>query len=204
MSLAGRALYLWPLLAALSAEPAHAIRFSLGVETGLTPLTIDSAPLAAGAATNAVRLELRPVLDLELSRLVSLGVYTPFTLLRGGEVGTGAESVFALGFSLRKPFIRAESPEEILVYGTLRGGLGTSDGRAGLYLGGAVGASVTWLDVGRGLFTELGIGHVGIAQGSVDRPFNGVDRWLFTLSVGFVFRLGGEEWRIEDRQGTAG
>jgi hypothetical protein len=63
---------------------------------------------------------------------------------------------------------------------------------------------VTWLDVGRGLFTELGIGHVGIAQGSVDRPFNGVDRWLFTLSVGFVFRLGGEEWRIEDRQGTAG
>ncbi|MFO0727696.1 MAG: hypothetical protein U1E65_28210 [Myxococcota bacterium] len=188
------------VLALSAVEPsAHAIRFSLGVETGLTPITIDAAP-AGATTTDAFRLELRPVLDVELSRSFAFGVYTPFTLLRGNEVGTGAESVFALGASLRKALISADAPEEILLYGTLRGGLGTSEGRAGLYLGAAIGASATWLDVGRGIFAELGAGHIGIARGSEDRPFPAVDRWLFTLSVGFVFRLGGEEWRVEDRR----
>lgn len=177
---------------ALVATPAHAVRVTLGLESAITPV-VDAGDLAP------LRIGLRPVLDIELDRRFALGAYTPFSLITTGEgSGTGADSVFALGASARYPIISRDSPEELLLYATLRGGLGTADGRAGVFLGGALGASATWLDVGRGLFAELSLGHVGIPEGSADRAFPGVDRWMIGLSVGFVFRLGGEAWRLSD------
>jgi hypothetical protein len=146
----------------------------------------------------AVRFGLRPVLEVEPSRYVSIGAYTPFTLVRSGAGSTtGAESIFGAGISLRLPVLRETAPEELLWYATLRGGFGTADGRAGAYLGGAIGAALTWLETGRGLFAELHAGHIGIAAGGAARPFPEVDRWLIGLSIGVVFRLGGEEWAIE-------
>lgn len=185
----GAALGLGVLLAA--ATPAHALRFTLGLETSLTPLVTDAGELAP------LRLGLRPVLDVELSRAFAVGAYTPFTYYSAGESsGTGADSIFGLGVSGRYPILRAEAPEEVLLYATARGGLGTVDGRAGAFLGLALGVTATWLDVGRGGFVELSVGRVGIAEGDLDRPFPAVERWLVGLSVGFVFRLGGEDWRL--------
>ena len=177
-------------------RPAHAVRFALGLESALTPFIADQGE------PGPLRLGLRPVLDVELDRMFSFGPYTPFTVFQSGEgTGTGADSIFAMGVTGRYPIIRSASPEELLLYVTLRGGLGTADGRAGFYGGAALGASATWLDVGRGVFAELSAGHVGIAEGGPDRPFPSVDRWMVGLSVGFVFRLGGEAWRLEDDRG---
>lgn len=174
---------------------ASALRFTLGLEAGFTPLVVDPAPEAGGGN---LRFGLRPVLEVETSRWFAIGAYTPFTLLRAGSGSTtGAESVFALGVSLRKPWLRAEAPEEILLYGTLRGGFGTADGRPGGFVGGAAGLAVTWLETGRGAFFELSAGHVGIPGGPIDRPFPEVDRWLIGLSMGVIFRLGGETWGLE-------
>lgn len=172
---------------------ASALRFTLGLESGLTPLVLDPDPEAGGGS---VRLSLRPVLEVETSRSFSIGTYTPFTLLRAGGAATGAESVFAIQLSLRHAVLSAGAPEELLWYATVRGGFGTSDGRAGAFAGGALGAALTWLETGRGVFAELHAGHVGIAEGDVDRPFPGVDRWLFGVSIGVVFRLGGESWDL--------
>lgn len=187
-----------------TAKEAAAIRFTLGLESAFTPLVLDPPPIAdpnAGPQIGNVRLALRPVLDVETSRNFAIGAYTPFTLLRFGEGSdTGAESIFALGASIRYPIVRDIAPEEFLFYGTIRGGLGTADGRAGLFYGFAFGAAMTWLETGRGLFAELSAGHVGIPGGGADRPFPEVDRWLFGLSIGVVFRLGGEAWRIEPKR----
>lgn len=175
----------------LPATNAHALRFTLGLETSLTPLVTDAGELAP------LRLGLRPVLDVEVSRTFAVGAYTPFTYYSAGESsGTGADSIFGLGLSGRYPILRADAPEEVLLYATARGGLGTVDGRAGAFLGVALGVTATWLDVGRGGFVELSVGRVGIAEGGVDRPFPAVERWLVGLSLGFVFRLGGEDWRL--------
>jgi hypothetical protein len=181
------------LLLGLLAVPqrAEAVRFTLGLESALTPVVVDSVDVGAGN----VRIGLRPVLDMEVSRAFAFGVYTPFVLVRAGaNAGTGSESVFAAQLSLRLPYLSAEGPEETLWYATLRGGFGTADGRAGLYLGGALGGAFTWLESGRGLFAELHAGHIGIPAGGSDRPFPEVDRWLVGLSIGVVFRLGGEGW----------
>lgn len=183
------------LVVALAAapHPAHAIRFALGLESSLVPLVTDGGDLAP------LRLQLRPVLDVEVTRYFAFGAYTPFTFYSAGAGSdTGADSIFALSLSGRYPIVRAEAPQELLFYATARGGLGTADGRAGTYLGGALGFAATWLDVGRGGFAELSIGRVGIAAGGADRPFPEVERWLIGLSVGFVFRLGGEDWRLGD------
>jgi hypothetical protein len=175
----------------LPVTDAHALRFTLGLETSLTPLVTDAGELAP------LRLGLRPVLDVEVSRTFAVGAYTPFTYYSAGaSSGTGADSIFGLGVSGRYPILRADAPEEVLLYATARGGLGTVDGRAGAFLGVALGVTATWLDVGRGGFVELSVGRVGIAEGGVDRPFPAVERWLVGLSLGFVFRLGGEDWRL--------
>ncbi len=179
-------------LALAPALDAHALRFSLGLESGFTPLVTDGGDLAP------LRLQLRPVLDVELARHFAFGAYTPFTVFSAGDSGTGADSIFAIGVSGRYPIVRAEAPQELLLYVTARGGLGTVDGRAGTFFGGALGFAATWLDVGRGAFAELSVGRVGIGAGDVDRPFPEVERWMFGLSVGFVFRLGGEDWRLGD------
>jgi hypothetical protein len=180
------------LAAGFPAREAGAVRFTLGVESSFVPIVIDPSPGAAGS----LRLGLRPVLDIEASPYFAIGVYTPFTLIRGGEsASTGAESIFAVGVSLRHPIVRSVAPEEILLYGTLRGGFGTADGRAGAFAGVALGGAMTWLETGRGLFAELSAGHVGI---SAARSFPEVDRWLIGVSIGVVFRLGGEAWRVGD------
>lgn len=173
------------------AREAHALRFTLGIETALTPLVIEAGP----SGNDELRWSLRPVLDVETSRYFAFGVYTPFTLLRaGGESSTGAESIFGAGVSARYPIFHATPPEEMLLFATLRGGLGTSDGRAGLFVGGALGLALTWIQDGWGLVGELAAGHLGIPEGNIERPFPAIDRWTVSLSVGLVFRLGGETW----------
>jgi hypothetical protein len=184
-----------PLVAALvfAAAPkaAHAVRFSLGVGTLATPLAIEPDGLSG------LRFGLRPILEVEPSPRWSFGVYTPFTLVRtGGASDAGAESIFGLSAAWRTPLDALGLSDEDLFYVAARPGLGTADGRAGLYLGGAVGVASTWQPRGVGLFVELEVGHVGIAEGGVDRPFPAVDRWLIGLAVGLQFKLAGEDWRI--------
>ena len=72
----------------ISASPSHDETHPS--ESSAAPT--DDAAAPGATTTDAFRLELRPVLDVELSRSFAFGVYTPFTLLRGNEVGTGAES----------------------------------------------------------------------------------------------------------------
>lgn len=160
--------------------------------TELTPIVID--PARSGDSDAPVLWGFRPVLDLELNHYLSFGAYPPFTIYRGGSTGSsGAESVFGLGASFRYPVLMDSAPEELLLYGTLRGGFGTVDGRAGPFYGLALGASVTWLDTGRGLFGELGVSRLNVA--GINDAFD-VERTMIGLSVGVLFHLGGEDWRI--------
>lgn len=175
---------------------AQAVRWTLGVATELTPVVVEPGrPEGLGAP---VRLGVRPVIDFELTRSVAFSAYAPFVVLRTGEgdgaASSGAESVFGLGLSLRYPVLFAEPPEELLVYGALRGGFGTVSGRAGPYVSGALGAAITWLDTGRGVFGELSAGHVSVADAPVTGGTRDVTRTSLTLTFGVVFRLGGETW----------
>ncbi len=182
--------------AILAPREASAIRWTLGVATELTPVVVDPGrPDGLGAP---LRLGVRPVIDLEVTRAVAFSAYAPFVVLRSGEGGgaasSGAESVFALGVNLRYPVLFAEAPEELLVYGALRGGFGTVAGRAGPYVSGALGAALTWLDTGRGLFAEVSAGHIRVADATVAGGTRDVTRTSLTLTFGVVFRLGGESW----------
>ncbi len=174
-----------------AAREAHAVRFALGVATDLTPIVLD--PSRSGDMDAPVLWGFRPVLDLELNHYLSFGAYPPFTLYRGGGASSGAESVFGLGASFRYPVLNDTAPEEMLLYATLRGGFGTVDGRAGPFYGGALGLSVTWLDTGRGLFGELGLSRLHVE--GLEDAFD-VDRTMIGLSIGVLFHLGGEDWRI--------
>ncbi len=186
-------------LALLIPAEAHAIRWTLGVATELTPVVIDPGrPDGLGAP---VRLGVRPVVDLELTRSVAISAYAPFVVLRTGEgegaASSGAESVFGLGLALRYPVLFPDAPEELLVYGAFRGGFGTISGRAGPYVSGAVGAALTWLDTGRGVFTELSAGHFSATRAPVEGGTRDVTRTSLTLTIGIVFRLGGETWSTD-------
>lgn len=182
------------LLALLAPEDARAVRFSLGVATDLTPLALDPAVDGSGAT---FRFGFRPVLEVEASHYLSFGAYAPFTIYRaqtgGGAASSGAESVFGVTVSGRYPLHRLEAPEELLLYATLRGGFGTVDGRAGPFYGGALGASATWLGTGRGVFAELQASQLDIGGLSGLAP---VDRFTIGISLGVVFRLGGEDWNL--------
>lgn len=177
---------------------ADAVRWTLGVATELTPVVVDPGrPDGLGAP---FRLGVRPVVDLEINRYLAFGAYAPFVVLRAGEGGgaasTGAESVFGLAAYGRYPVLYREAPEELLLYGTARGGFGTIAGRAGPFVGLALGASLTWLDTGRGVFMELGGGHVAVNDAAVEGGQRDVTRTTLTFSVGVVFRLGGESWLV--------
>ncbi|MCK6550568.1 hypothetical protein L6R52_32320 [Myxococcota bacterium] len=181
-------------LVGASARDAAAVRFALGVATDLTPIVVDPARPPDAAAP--VLFGFRPVLEVEANEYFSVGAYAPFTVYRSASTGaasSGAESVFGLTLSGRYPVLRDRGPEELMFYGTLRGGFGTVDGRAGPFVGGALGAAATWLDTGRGLFAELSVSRLDVAglEGTAD-----VERTSIGLSVGLVFRLGGEGWRL--------
>jgi hypothetical protein len=178
-------------LALLIPSRAHAVRFALGVASDFTPIVLD--PNRGPDASAPILVGFRPVLDVELNHYLSFGAYPPFTVYRSAANSTGAESVFGLGASLRKPFLFDTAPEEILAYVTGRFGFGTVNGRAGPFYGGALGVSVTWLDTGRGVFGELGLSklHVNGLERAGD-----TDRTMIGLSVGILFHLGGEDWRI--------
>lgn len=179
-------------LAAIAvARDAHAVRFALGVAGDFTPVVVDPGLLEN--ESNPILIGFRPILDIELNHYLSFGAFPPFTIYRSTANSTGAESVFGLGVSFRKPFLRDTAPEEVLAYATFRGGFGTVNGRAGPFYGGALGVSATWLDTGRGIFGELGVSklHVGFSNESFD-----VDRTMFGISFGILFHLGGEDWRI--------
>ena len=195
----------WLISAALVHLPAsaEAVRFSLGLATELVPIVVDGSALTE----SSTRLGLLPIIEFEPIPYLSIGTYTPFTLVRVGgsniSSSSGAESVFGLQISGRYPIWRDTSPEELLLYGTLRGGFGTVDARAGPFFGLAAGAAVTWLDSGAGLFAELGLGRLVVSELSssaveIDAGVF-VDRWFVGLTLGFVFRLGGERWAIDYR-----
>jgi hypothetical protein len=176
---------------------AHAIRFGLGVASEVTPLVFD-----VGNTQNAstFRLGFRPVLDVEANHYLSFGAYAPFTVYRTGDAegaaSSGAESVFGVSASGRVPFLRDTAPEEILAYGTARGGFSTINGRAGPFLGAALGVSVTWLSTGRGLFAELSLSHARVSNVPIGDTREELNRYLVSISIGFVFHLGGEDWRL--------
>jgi hypothetical protein len=178
---------------------AQAVRFTLGLATDFTPVVIESIrPPDAGTP---IRLGLLPVIEVEPAPWISFGAYFPFTVLRTGEgsdATTGAESVFGFTMSLRSVHLdRGPEPDEKgrewMLYGTARGGFATVQGRAGPFLGAGAGYALTWLDTGRGFFVELngGHSHVSLPQGTDDR-------WLFGLTLGVVFRLGGETWWLNE------
>jgi hypothetical protein len=179
-------------------RPAEAVRFGLGVATELTPLVIDRVQTENGQSP--VRLGFRPVLEVELSHYLSFGTYAPFTVFRSGEsegsASSGAESVFGLTASGRIPFFRDAPPEEILAYLTARGGFSTINGRAGPFLGAALGSSVTWLETGRGFFVEIGLSHADVSGVPIGSSRVHLDRFLITFAAGVVFHLGGEDWRL--------
>lgn len=192
----------WLLAAALFVSPAsaEAVRFTLGFAGELVPIVIDGAE----RFESSTRLGLLPIIDFEPIPYLAIGTYTPFTLVRVGgssiSSSSGAESIFGLQVSGRYPIWRDTSPEEVLLYGTLRGGFGTVDARAGPFVGVAAGAAVTWLDSGAGLFAELGLGRLIISElsgGGLNPDGSFVDRWFMGLTLGFVFRLGGERWAID-------
>jgi hypothetical protein len=192
------------LALALLAAPgeAHAIRWTLGVASELTPLLFEPDRQTRAS----FRLGFRPVLELEPVRWFSIEAYAPFVVYRanedsgGGAASSGAESVFGLAVAGRYPWIRDEPPEEILFYLRARGGFGTLSGKAGPFAGGALGSSITWLETGRGLFFEINSAWVSIADvlaggGGV----RDVERVTVGVTIGLVFRLGGEEWQIDRR-----
>ena len=171
---------------------AEAVRFSLGLASAVTPLVVEAAE-----PDLQLRQGLRPVVDIEPVPWVAISAYAPFVLYRTGEdlgaSSSGAESVFALGLSGRYRVV--EDREEFLYYLTARGGFGTVEGRAGLFYGFAAGFALSWLDTGRGFFVEAEGGHLGIGGGEGIHQRE-VDRWMVGLSLGVVFRLGGERWDI--------
>jgi hypothetical protein len=179
---------------------AHAIRWTLGIASELTPLLFE----ADRETRPSFRLGFRPVLEFEPVRWFSIEAYAPFVVYRAGEedegaASSGAESVFGLAIAGRYPWIRAEAPEEILFYARARGGFGTVSGKAGPFAGGAIGSSVTWLDTGRGFFLEVTSAWVSVhdvPSGSIVRD---LERVTIGLTIGLVFRLGGEEWQIQRR-----
>lgn len=183
------------LAAALGASSeAEAVRFGLGLATTLTPLAIDPG----SDDPPSLRIGLRPVLDVEVLPWLAFDAYAPFSLWRSdadGPASSGAESVFGVGVSGRWRQTFGDRRER-LVYGRLRGGFGTVDGRAGPYLGLTAGYADTWLSTGRGWFAELELGrlHVAAREGDVLRPE--IDRWTIGASIGFVFRLGGTRWDL--------
>lgn len=180
------------LVALGASNDAAAARFALGVATDFTPIVIDTSRVPERGPV--LRLGFRPVLDVELSRFFAFGAFAPFTVYRtsgSGAASSGAESIFGLTISGRYPILREHSPEEILAYGSLRGGFGTVYGRAGPFVGGALGVAATWLGNGGSLFAELGVNRVVIS--GVERVRD-VERTLFLLSIGIAFRLGGEGW----------
>ena len=183
-------------LALLAPREAWAVRFTLGVAANVTPVVIDPQD----SDNSGFLLGLRPVLDVEVSRYFAIGAYAPFTLVRAGgnqdDSKSGAESVFGLSASGRYPIISDRAPEEALVYGTLRGGFGTNEGRAGPFVGVALGGALTWLETGRGLFVEVEAGHLGV-PGAAGQPI--FERWSMGVSIGVVFRLGGEAWQLGTR-----
>lgn len=187
----------------LATPHAHAVRFTLGLAGDLVPIVVDGAE----RTSSATRFGLLPVIDFEPIPYLAIGTYTPFTLVRAGgssiSSSSGAESVFGLQVSGRYPIWRDEGPQELLLYGTLRGGFGTVEARAGPFLGLAAGVAATWTPSGAGLFAELGLGRLVVSELSGDEavgePVSGVfvDRWFIGLTLGFVFRLGGERWAID-------
>lgn len=187
------------------APSAEAVRFTLGVAADLVPVVVDGAERTA----SGTRFGLLPIIDFEPIPYLAIGTYTPFTLARAGgsniSSSSGAESVFGLQVSARYPIWRDAGPEELLLYGTLRGGFGTVEARAGPFLGVAAGVAATWSPSGAGLFAELGLGRLVVSELSGDaapgEADSGVfvDRWFIGLTVGFVFRLGGERWAIDYR-----
>ena len=192
------------LAVALIAIPseAWAIRWTLGIASELTPLVFDK-----DRDTGAVfRLGFRPVLEFEPVRWLSLEAYAPFVVYRAGEstgggaASSGAESVFGLALAGRYPWIRDEPPEEVLFYVRGRGGFATVAGKAGPFAGGAIGSAVTWLDTGRGFFLEIDTAWVHVSDVLVaGEGGRDVERTSVGLTIGLVFRLGGEEWQIDRR-----
>ena len=176
---------------------ARAVRFSLGLCGGVTPIVLD--PDQPTGAPYRMRLGLRPVLDVELHPSFAVETYAPFTVLRVGEgdgaASSGAESVFGLGLSGRYRTVSADKIEQ-LYYLTARGGFATVTGRAGPYLGVGLGFARTWLDTGRGFFLELDGGRVFVAGKAALGDAADTERWLVGLSAGVVFRLGGERWDL--------
>ena len=195
----------WSVLAiaALLAIPgeAHAIRWTLGVASELTPLLFEPEQKTRAS----FRLGFRPVLEFEPARWLSIEAYAPFVVYRtregdGGAASSGAESVFGLAIAGRYPWIRSEAPEEILFYVRARGGFATVSGRAGPFAGGAIGSALTWLDTGRGLFFEITGAWVSVSDVLVGGAgVRDIERVTIGLTVGLVFRLGGEEWQIDRR-----
>ena len=175
------------------ASEAEAIRFNLGLAGQVTPIVIDdSTDFAFGKGT---RLGLLPVLEFEILPWLAFDTYAPFTVYRTNATGpasSGGESVFGLGASLRNRTVDSEKVET-LVYGRLRGGFGTQEGRAGLYSGVAAGYARTWLDTGRGWFAELDLSWVDISPRT---DFQGISRVTIGASLGITFRLGGERWDL--------
>src|SRR5205823_3028190 len=150
--------------------------------------------------SSPLRLGFRPVLEVEINHYLAFGTYAPFTVFRSGEsegsASSGAESVFGLTASGRVPFLRDSPPEEILAYLTGRGGFSTINGRAGPFLGAALGSSVTWLETGRGFFAEIGLSHADVSGVPISGRVAHLDRFLITFGVGIIFHLGGEDWRL--------
>jgi hypothetical protein len=193
----------WTLIAAvLAPAEAHAIRWTLGVGSELTPIVID--PERPDGSGIPFRLGFRPILELEPIRWIAIGAYAPFVVYRAGEGGSGAassgaESVFGLSVAVRYPWLRAEPPEEVLFYLEPRGGFATVSGRPGPFAGGAIGAAITWLDTGRGLFFEINASHVAVSDAPVGVELRDVRRTTVSFGLGVVFRLGGEDWQVGGR-----
>ncbi len=180
---------------------ADAIRWTLGVASELTPLVFDPARDQRAA----FRLGFRPVLEFEPARWLSFEAYAPFVVYRTkegddtGAASSGAESVFGVSVAGRYPWIRDTPPEEVLFFLRARGGFATVSGKAGPFYGGALGSAVTWLDTGRGLFFEIDVARVTVAGVPSGSTFERVERLTVGLTIGVVFRLGGEEWQIDRR-----
>jgi hypothetical protein len=190
-----------PLLSVLLVSgEAEAVRFTLGVAGDLTPVVIESD--AASESASGVRFGLIPVLEVEASPYLSVGTYTPFTLVRArGGTGpggsSGAESIFGLQAAGRYPLLRDESPEEVLLYGVVRGGFATVEARAGPFYGFGLGAAATWLETGWGTFFEISMGRLVVDDRLTEEPL--ADRWFVGATLGCIFRLGGESWYVAAR-----
>lgn len=187
------AVFLFCAAIILSAAEAHAIRFSLGLAGQITPVVIDQdVRFEFGSGT---RLGLRPVLEVEALPWLAFDTYAPFNLYRTdatGPASSGGESIFGLGVSARLRSL-SEDKIEVLKYGRLRGGFATQAGRAGPYLGLALGYARTDIATARSWFAEIEVGHVAIGERGGLAP---LDRWLMGVSIGVTFRLGGERWAL--------